>query len=231
MKRFKTRVYKSYWQLYLIIVVIETFYLINILGNRLTPKIINIVKNNVTYYDNLLVEEYLDTKVLSSNLIDEVIELIKNKNEEIVGIDYKIGSSYKISQSISSSLNLAKEKKDYTSYNTYAKNKNGVMILSYPVGLASDNIFLQNLGYKIPVRLELNSNVLTGLKTKVTNYGINNALVELYLKVSFTSNIVYFSLDEKIDSNYEILLAAKMVMGNVPSYLNGYIEQENVLGN
>ena len=78
MKRFKTRVYKSYWQLYLIIVVIETFYLINILGNRLTPKIINIVKNNVTYYDNLLVEEYLDTKVLSSNLIDEVIELIKN---------------------------------------------------------------------------------------------------------------------------------------------------------
>lgn len=231
MKRFKTRVYKSYWQLYLIIVVIETFYLINILGNRLTPKIINIVKNNVTYYDNLLVEEYLDTKVLSSNLIDEVIELIKNKNEEIVGIDYKIGSSYKISQSISSSLNLAKEKKDYTSYNTYSKNKNGVMILSYPLGLASDNIFLQNLGYKIPVRLELNSNVLTGLKTKVTNYGINNALVELYLKVSFTSNIVYFSLDEKIDSNYEILLAAKMVMGNVPSYLNGYLEQENVLGN
>ena len=46
-------------------------------------KLIKNYKNNIVYYDNLLVEEYVDTKELRSNLVDNLITLDKNKNEEI----------------------------------------------------------------------------------------------------------------------------------------------------
>ena len=50
-------------------------------------------------------------------------------------------------------------------------------------------------------------------------------MIEVYLKVSFVSNVIYFSMDEAINSDYEILLASRMVMGRVPDMFNGYLEK------
>lgn len=209
--------------MYIALIFIEVIWAINSLGNTISPKLINIVKNNIIYYDNLLVEEYVDTQELRSNLIDDLISLDKNKNEEIMNIDINTAKSYELMAGIVKEL---KNKTDsYGDVDTYAKNKRGSMVLRYPIGLASSNILLSNLGYRIPLKLELNSNVLTGIKTKVTNYGLNNALIEVYLKVSFISNVIYFSLDEAINSDYEILLASRMVMGRVPDMFNGYLEK------
>ena len=188
MKRFKKpRDINLLW-IYIILILIEVIWSINSIGKLISPKLINIVKNNIVYYDNLLVEEYVDTKELRSNLVDNLITLDKNKNEEIINIDIDTAKSYELMASIVKGLKG--KSKDYADLDTYAKNKRGSMVLRYPIGLASSNILLNNLGYRIPLKLILNSNVLTGIKTKVTNYGLNNALIEVYLRVSFVSNVI-----------------------------------------
>ena len=223
MKRFKRRKKINFLLIYIILILIEFIWAVNSLGKMISPKLINIVKNNIIYYDNLLVEEYVDTQELRSNLIDDLISLDKNKNEEIMNIDINTAKSYELMAGIVKELK--NKSNNYDDVDLYAKNKRGSMVLRYPVGLASSNILLNNLGYRIPLKLELNSNVLTGIKTKVTNYGLNNALIEVYLKVSFVSNVIYFSMDEAINSDYEILLASRMVMGRVPDMFNGYLEK------
>ena len=45
------------------------------------------------------------------------------------------------------------------------------------------------------------------------------------LRVSFVSNVIYFNMDEALKSDYEILLASRMVMGRVPDMFNGYLEK------
>ena len=223
MKRFKRHKEINFLGIYILLIIIEVVWSINSLGKLISPKLINIVKNNIVYYDNLLVEEYVDTKELRSNLIDDLISLDKNKEEEIINIDINTAKAYELMGNIVKEL---KNKTDsYGDVDAYAKNKRGSMVLRYPIGLASSNILLNNLGYRIPLKLALNSNVLTGIKTKVTNYGLNNALIELYLKVSFISNVIYFGLDDSINSDYEILLASRMVMGRVPDMFNGYLEK------
>ncbi len=223
MKRFKRHKEINFLWIYILLIIIEVVWSINSLGKLISPKLINIVKNNIVYYDNLLVEEYVDTKELRSNLIDDLISLDKNKEEEIINIDINTAKAYELMGNIVKEL---KNKTDsYGDVDAYAKNKRGSMVLRYPIGLASSNILLNNLGYRIPLKLALNSNVLTGIKTKVTNYGLNNALIELYLKVSFISNVIYFGLDDSINSDYEILLASRMVMGRVPDMFNGYLEK------
>lgn len=223
MKRFKKpRDINLLW-IYIILILIEVIWSINSIGKLISPKLINIVKNNIVYYDNLLVEEYVDTKELRSNLVDNLITLDKNKNEEIININIDTAKSYELM------ANIVKELKgksnNYGDVDSYAKNKRESMVLRYPIGLASSNILLNNLGYRIPLKLILNSNVLTGIKTKVTNYGLNNALIEVYLRVSFVSNVIYFNMDEALKSDYEILLASRMVMGRVPDMFNGYLEK------
>ncbi len=223
MKKFKSRKKVNFLWIYIILILFEVIWSINSLGKLISPKLINIVKNNIIYYDNLLVEEYLDTQELRSNLIDDLISLDKNKNEEIMNININTAKSYELMSSIVKELKS--KSNNYGDVDSYAKNKRGQMVLRYPIGLASSNILLNNLGYRIPLKLVLNSNVLTGIKTKVTNYGLNNALIEVYLKVSFVSNVIYFSLDEAVNSDYEILLASRMIMGRVPDMFNGYLEK------
>ncbi len=222
MRKFKRRVIlKNYIFIYLVIIFIEVFYSIDKIGLMISPKMINIIKNNISYYDNILIEEYLDTKELRDSYIEELITIDKNSKEEIVNIDINTSKSYILLNKIVNNL----KNSNSTYRDMYAKNKKNYIILRYPIGLISNNILINNLGYRIPIRLELNSNILTGIKSKVTNYGLNNALIEVYLRVKFTSNVVYFSLDDRVDNEYEILLASKMIMGRVPEMFNGYLEK------
>ena len=222
MRKFKRRVIlKNYIFIYLVIIFIEVFYSIDKIGLMISPKMINIIKNNISYYDNILIEEYLDTKELRDSYIEELITIDKNSNEQIVNIDINTSKSYILLNKIVNNL----KNSNSTYRDMYAKNKKNYIVLRYPIGLISNNILINNLGYRIPIRLELNSNILTGIKSKVTNYGLNNALIEVYLRVKFTSNVVYFSLDDRVDNEYEILLASKMIMGRVPEMFNGYLEK------
>lgn len=222
MRKFKRRVIlKNYIFIYLVLIFIEVFYSIDKIGLMISPKMINIIKNNISYYDNILIEEYLDTKELRDSYIEELITIDKNSKEEIVNIDINTSKSYILLKRIVNNL----KNSNSTYRDMYAKNKKNYIVLRYPIGLISNNILINNLGYRIPIRLELNSNILTGIKSKVTNYGLNNALIEVYLRVKFTSNVVYFSLDDRVDNEYEILLASKMIMGRVPEMFNGYLEK------
>ena len=197
MRKFKRRVIlKNYIFIYLVIIFIEVFYSIDKIGLMISPKMINIIKNNISYYDNILIEEYLDTKELRDSYIEELITIDKNSKEEIVNIDINTSKSYILLNRIVNNL----KNSNSTYRDMYAKNKKNYIILRYPIGLISNNILINNLGYRIPIRLELNSNILTGIKSKVTNYGLNNALIEGYLRVKFTSNVVYFSLDDRVDN-------------------------------
>ena len=96
MKRFKRRKRINFLLIYIILILIEFIWAVNSLGKMISPKLINIVKNNIIYYDNLLVEEYVDTQELRSNLIDDLISLDKNKNEEIMNIDINTAKYYEL---------------------------------------------------------------------------------------------------------------------------------------
>ena len=78
MKRFKRRKRINFLLIYIILILIEFIWAVNSLGKMISPKLINIVKNNIIYYDNLLVEEYMDTQELRSSLIDDLISLDNN---------------------------------------------------------------------------------------------------------------------------------------------------------
>ena len=211
-----------------LLIFLETLYIIIFVGNKITPKLIQVIKNNLQIYTNNIIRDYVDVNVLADENLNEIIDFVKSDNGNIIGVDYNMYKAYnllgKISQNIKNNVNK------YIKYDSYASFTNNGLILRYPIGLASNNIFLNNLGFKVPIKVILDRSVLCGLITKVSNYGLNNVVISIYLNVNIYSNIISSQV-EVIHNKYEILLDSSIVMGQVPSYLNGRIESSSPIIN
>ena len=81
-------------------------------------------------------------------------------------------------------------------------------------------MFTNNLGPKIPIKMELDGNVLTSLKTKVKNYGVNSALIEVYVNIEANVDIIIPFCNTKIKVTNEVPISIKVAKGNVSSILN-----------
>ena len=101
------------------------------------------------------------------------------------------------------------------------------MVLSIPIGNSFSHFYFYNLGPRIPVRINFIDSVLTNLKTKVTNYGLNNALVELFVTIEFKTQIMSPFQMEEITLKYDAVIASMMIEGEVPSFYGGTIERES----
>ncbi len=174
--------------------IIIYFYTLNI---KLTPIIIKYSNNKI---------KRLGIEVLRSVGLNEVNELIKNNelytinknnNEEIESINFNTSllneallkiakNSRKRLKEIELEQNFPEEFYLRTKSNKLRKG----IIFEVPLGLASNNIFFNSFGPKIPIRVNYLGNVSLDVKSRVTNYGINNALVEIYIYIEVMQEVV-----------------------------------------
>jgi len=215
-----------------LLIIFLTFFLTFTYFKKVNPKIIEITKIKI----NKITEQFLSMNIGYEILRDEVLEDIliieQNKNEEIVYVDYNLEKAYKVldlvSKKITSNLNNLEQGKIELSItdNNIKASKNG-LILELPLFISSDNAFLTNLGPKVYIKVNFVGSVLTNIKTKITDYGMNNALIELYVTVEITEEIISPVVKKEEKINYDVLIAAKVINGKVPAIYGTTIEKES----
>ena len=102
------------------------------------------------------------------------------------------------------------------------------VIYEIPSGVVFNNSLLANLGPKIPVKLSLIGDIVSNVNTKVTNYGINNALIEVSIYVQVESRVILPFITDTVIVETEIPVAMKLVQGIVPDYLLGGLTNSSV---
>ena len=102
----------------------------------------------------------------------------------------------------------------------YSYLKKGT-ILYIPMGYLTGSPFLSGLGPKIPLKIKLIGDVRTDIKETITDYGLNNALLKIYIyvEVATQSIIPLISNIQKTVVEYPIVL--KVIEGKVPEYYIG----------
>ena len=83
------------------------------------------------------------------------------------------------------------------------------------------------IGFKIPCKVNYISDVDMGFKTKVSDYGLNNLLIELYLCINVKNELMSPSSFYTFGESYELIIASKIVMGRIPNYLGDTIEKSS----
>lgn len=102
-------------------------------------------------------------------------------------------------------------------------------ITNIPLGQATNNIFLANLGPEIPVRLRSISNVHPDIKTKLTPLNINNVYIEIYAEVTVEVMVVIPFGTTPVKQPLHVPITSQLYTGNVPLYWGGDGSQKPTL--
>ncbi len=209
--KLKERLKRKYYILITFLISLFLFIIIfSLYSKKLNPKLND--------YIDFLVKDEIYKKVIKSNNfitneeVNDILYIDKNDSNEIVYLDYNMDKTYKLLNKYIESL-----KKDNS------KSK----ILTVPLFIASDNIIISSLGPKIKFKYEIIDNVKGKIKTKVTDFGVNNALVEMYFELEIGYLVVIPMNKKESVLKTEILISSKIINGKVPTFYGKNIFKES----
>lgn len=209
--KLKERLKRKYYILITFLISLFLFTLIfSLYSKKLNPKLND--------YIDFLVKDEIYKKVIKSNNfinneeVNDILFIDKNDSNEIVYLDYNMDKTYKLLNKYIESLRNDKQKSE---------------ILKVPFFIASDNIIISSLGPKVKFKYEIMNNVKGKIKTKVTDFGVNNALVEMYFELEIGYLVVIPMNKKENVLKTEILISSKVINGKVPTFYGKNIFKES----
>ncbi|WP_336883324.1 sporulation protein YunB [Priestia koreensis] len=100
------------------------------------------------------------------------------------------------------------------------KMKSEGIIYRVPLGRATDNALLGNLGPMIPVKFHVIGDARTDIQRRIKEFGINNALFEVYIHVKVNVQVIIPFATKETTITTDIPLATALLKGDVPDYYN-----------
>ncbi len=221
--------FKKVYQLVFIFLFVFSIIFLIILNKKAMPAIMSYA-NVQTKKIGIEVLRSAGTKDINELLKGKELFIItKNNDGEIESIDFDTGiindALIVVAKNVRKRLKEIEKGKnlpDEMYSDMLDKSLKKGIIYEVPVGVIFSNSFLSNIGPKIPVKIKYSGNVGLDVKTKVKEYGINSALIEVYIYVEVTQRTIlpFQSKDVKLTSEIPVIM--KVVKGGVPNYISGF---------
>ena len=207
-------------------IVICTVFILNWLNVRLLPVV-------VTYGD-------YECENMLINVTNEIVKQLNNqiKKESIVTYDDET-SSLKYNVEILNSLSVSAvsklqyylnkiEKGEYDDeifkkvnlINKIDVEKRGI-VYSIPTSKAFNNSVISSLFVEIPVRYRMAGKICSQIVSEISEYGINNALVEVKMKIEADFQIITPIMSDQKNIQVYVPLSMQLLEGKVPNIFYG----------
>ena len=223
-----------------IFVGVGVYMFLNFINSKFTPILLENAELEINKFSTIVINKAI-AQVLEDKInVDEIFDTIKNNDGVIQMIDFNpivVNQILNIATTVVQNNLKLLEDGDLDSVGIYDMNfpedriedlEKGI-ILRVPIGILSDNTILSNLGPKIPVRLHYIGDVNSNITTNVTQYGINNAMVEVGVHLEMTAQIILPFITEKKILECDIPIAIKIIQGSVPNYYgNGLLKDSSL---
>ena len=198
----------------IVIILVLSFNFLSFIGNKITPKVTSLAKVSLNHHIKNIASNF---KEYTYNNKDILIPTYNNKNE-VTSLTYDMKVVYEIAGAFTSNIKSSRKEKNNDIPFITETNNNKILFM-IPIGALSNQALFTNMGPKIPVQIYFVDNVFTEIKTKVTDYGINNALIEIYLSINLTYEIVSPFVREQVTLNYNLPIDQKIITGVVPNII------------
>lgn len=225
-KKYKTKVVTT--TITLVIFFTTLFFIIYI--KKANKEIIRVANIKIEEYMQSFLSNNIGYELLKKEELDGIININKNNQGEILYVDYKLDKAYYVLDIVTKKLDTLISELENGNSTIKSKdivNCNNVIALKLPLFIANSNIFLSNLGPKVYIPIRFVGKLLTNIKTSIVPYGLNNALVEMYITIEITTNIIapVGNNNEKI--KYDVLISSNVINGRVPEIYGGRIDAKS----
>lgn len=210
----------------IIISVILSFYYI---GKHITPIIQDYAEKQAKRISNIIISQAINDEVIEYMNTEDMFITTKNNNGEINSVDFNSSAINQVLKKVSYSVKSYLKKlengqiedlnlSDTSIFNVSQKQlKNGI-IYEVPSGIIFNNGLLSNIGPKIPIKLSLIGDIVADIVTDITDYGINNAIIQISVKVTVSEQVIFPYDTSSIKIEATIPIAVKLIQGNIPEY-------------
>lgn len=99
----------------------------------------------------------------------------------------------------------------------YSQDYGEGLIYEIPFGVLSNNSLLTSVGPKIPVRYEVAGDVIGNLKSEITEYGINNALIKIFIEITVSIDVIIPLAYKGCEVSMQVPIAMQMIQGSIPN--------------
>lgn len=238
-KKKNVRSKKSICIIICMFLIVVSFMFVNYFSNKTMPLLMTYAESETKRLVVLVINKAV-TKQINNVDINDIFEVTYNNEGEVILVDFNSKRTSIALSTITSlvelNLKAIEEGKidmlelpdnGFDSFNVDLLEKG--IILEVPFGVVFNSVLLSNIGPKIPVKLTLIGDVSSGFSTEVTEYGINNALIKLYIDVEVSARIVMPIITDDININASIPIAMKVIQGKIPEYyMNGFTTRSNI---
>lgn len=228
--------------LIMIMILCSTFFIFHLLNKYIGPILLDYAEIETTKLSTLIINKAVENQVSNNFKPEDMIKTTTNKNGEIVSVDFDTNivnqSLVSINNTIQTNLRYLEEGKlnliDMPEVsNTYGfeEHKSGI-IYQIPFGVVTDTPIIADIGPKIPVKTSLIGSVISNVKTEITPYGINNALLKVYIEVTVTEQVILPFISKRINISLEVPVLMKLINGSIPDVYGGaYSVTSPITGN
>lgn len=216
----------------IILILIFVFMWLLILSKEISPILSNYATLETEKMATQVINNAVTNEISNKTYLNDLIKTTLNENGEIVSVDfdpiYVNKALTGVTNTVQENLKKMEEGNIELSNNVSPSEKNGI-IYEIPFGIVFYTPILADLGPKIPVKVRMVGSVVSNVKTKITNYGINNALLEVLVEIEVSEQIILPFISQKETIKQEIPVAMKVIQGTVPKYYGGSMSDRSSL--
>ncbi len=220
----------------IIFVLIILILIFNFINKKASPIIMNYAQMEAKKLSSIIINKAISKHITEKVAGDELFTITKEDNGEIRLVDFNTPLINKFLTETTNSVqmnlrNIEKGDIDALEFSdsvltTYDKDdlEKGI-IYEVSTGVIFGNPLLANVGPKIPVKINLIGDATSYVSTELKNYGINNALIEVYVNLQISEKIILPFYDKVINVKTKAPVAIKVVTGTVPKYYSNGLNQ------
>lgn len=232
---FRTKKSKLNFIVYIIIALfISIFLLFRYINNKVSPLLLDYAEIESKKLSSIIVSKAINNEVAKELTVENLFIITKTDEGEIRTIDFNPvlvnQILLKATTAVQTNLKYLEdgdidklELGDNTLINYDPDNLREGIFYKVPTGIIFNNAILANLGPKIPVRFSLIGDIIANVITNVSNYGINNALIDAKIHLKLNQRVILPISTRDISVEVTVPIALKIVQGVVPEYyFNGF---------
>lgn len=234
-KHMKNKYKKNLLIISLILCLVLSVFSLKWINKRISPILFNYAENEITKLSTIIINRAVNKQLANGMNLDELFHVVQNGNGEIQTIDFNPSIVNRVLNTTTNVILINLKAIEEGNINFIElpdifieeDNLKKGIIYELPIGTITNNILLSNLGVKVPIKLNIIGSVESNIKTNIKEYGINNALLEVFVQIKVDELVNVPFISKKVTVTTNIPIAIKVVQGIVPKYYGGNLSKES----
>ncbi len=222
----------------IVLIIIFVILGFNFLNKKASPLIMTYAEMEAKKLSSIIINKAISKHITEKTSGDELFAITKESSGEIRAIDFNTALVNKFLTETTNSVQMnlrniekgnveALEFSDSILVDYDKETLEKGIIYEVNSGVIFGNPLLANVGPKVPVRINIIGDATSYVSTEVKNYGINNALIEVYVNLKISEKVFLPFYNKIINVESKTPVAMKVVTGSVPKYYSNGLNQNS----